>query len=103
MTGYFNKPTQVIFMDPNSTSNHIKWRGGIAYGDEIICGHNGNIIDIAILIDMAFEFGCDTIYEYHDWLNIEEEVIGEDLPDGLTWRFGKIVREVECIIAPHED
>lgn len=85
MTKYFEKPTQVVFMDPNSACNHVKWRGGIAYEDKIICGCCGNILDIAILVDMAFEFDYDTIYEYHEWLNIEEAVIGGDLPDGLKY------------------
>ena len=66
MTKFFEKPTQVKFLDRDNN----KWVGGIAYHDEIICGCCGGIFEID-------EFADHEIVTY-DWINISEEIIGED-------------------------
>lgn len=66
MTKFFEKPTQVKFLDRD---NNI-WVGGIAYHDEIICGCCGGILEID-------EFAEHEIVTY-DWMDISEEIIGED-------------------------
>ena len=65
---FFEKPTQVKFYD----SENECWLGGIAYGDVIICGCCGSILEIA-----DFENPDKEIKEYPKWLNISEEIIGE--------------------------
>lgn len=64
---YFDKPTQVKFYDG---ANH-KWLGGIAYLDEIICGCCGGILGVD-------EFKENEIVEYDAWVNISDEIIGEN-------------------------
>lgn len=66
MTKFFEKPTQVKFLD----RSHNMWVGGIACHDEIICGCCGCIFKID-------EFADHEIVTY-DWMDINEEIIGED-------------------------
>lgn len=66
MTKFFEKPTQVKFLDRDNN----RWVGGIAYHDEIICGCCGGIFEID-------EFADHEIVTY-DWMNISDEIIGED-------------------------
>lgn len=66
MTKYFERPTQVKFLD---RENNI-WVGGIAYKNEIICGYCGDVVDID-------EFAEHEIVIYDYWVNISDEIIGE--------------------------
>jgi hypothetical protein len=78
---YFDKPTQVVFADPD---NEGEWIVGIAYKDEIICGCCGGIFDIGDVVDMAAEAGIKhPIYAYSDWNDIAAEITGGELPEGL--------------------
>ena len=78
---YFDKPTQVVFADPD---NEGEWIVGIAYKDEIICGCCGGIFDISDVVDMAAEAGIKhPIYAYTDWMDIAAEITGGELPEGL--------------------
>ena len=78
---YFDKPTQVVFADPD---NEGEWIVGIAYKDEIICGCCGGIFDIGDVVDMAAEAGIKhPIYAYADWNDIAAEITGGELPEGL--------------------
>ena len=79
----FENPTQVKFLDFDSEDLH--WIGGIAYGSSIICGCCGGIFEIAdIWIDWE-NSKTDPIYAdvespieiFENWVDINEEIIGE--------------------------
>ena len=82
MKTYYEKPTQVVFADPD---NPGEWLAGIAYRDEIICGCCGGVFSIEDVIEMAREddIKC-AIHEYADWLDIANEISGGELPEGLA-------------------
>ena len=64
MQGFeFNAPTQVKFY-----VNESGPLGGIAYGDKIICGCCGGI----------FEFDDCISIETLEWVNISEEILGDE-------------------------
>ena len=78
---YFNRPTQVVFADPD---NPGEWLAGIAYKDVIICGCCGGIFEIADVVDCAREDGINwAIHEYHEWNDIADEIVGGELPETL--------------------
>ena len=77
---YFDKPTQVMFNDPESG----EWDAGIAYRDEIICGCCGGIFEISEVIENANARNIEcAIYSYYSWTDLECEIIGGELPEGL--------------------
>ena len=89
---YFDKPTQVVFADPD---NEGEWIVGIAYKDEIICGCCGSIFDIGDVVDIAAEAGIKhPIYAYADWMDISAEITGDELPKGLD-RYDYEIYETE--------
>ena len=68
----FNRPTQVKFIDfdrdiGNDDNKEPYWIGGIAFGDKIICGCCGGIIDIQGY--------------YEDWDNFAREEFGDYVED----------------------
>ncbi len=78
---YFDRPTQVIFADPD---NPGEWLCGIAYRDEIICACCGGVFNIDDVIEMAREDGVNcAIHEYHEWNDIADEIVGGELPETL--------------------
>ena len=78
---YFDRPTQVVFADPD---NPGEWLSGIAYRDEIICGYCGGVFNIDDVIEMAREDGVKcAIHEYHEWNDIADEIVGGELPETL--------------------
>ena len=78
---YFDEPTQVVFVDPD---NPGEWLAGIAYRDEVICGCCGGVFNIDDVIEMATEDGVHcAIYEYPEWNDIADEIVGGELPSGL--------------------
>ena len=78
---YFDRPTQVVFADPDNPGD---WLVGIAYRDEIICGCCGGVFNIDDVIEMATEDGVHcAIYEYPEWNDIADEIVGGELPEGL--------------------
>ena len=79
---YFDRPTQVVFIDPD---NLREWLSGIAYRDEIICGCCGGVFEIADVLESAVLSGAkNAIYEYSEWNNIVDEIIGGKLPEALN-------------------
>ena len=54
MKTYFNRPTQVMFADPDNAG---EWIVGIAYKDEIICACCGGAFGITEIIKQAQEDG----------------------------------------------
>ena len=78
---YFDRPTQVVFADPDNPGD---WLVGIAYRDEIICGCCGGVFNTDDVIEMATEDGIHcAIYEYPEWNDITDEIVGGELPKGL--------------------
>ena len=78
---YFDKPTQVVFADPD---NPGEWLSGIAYRDEIICGCCGGVFSIDDVIEMACKDGVNcAIHEYREWNDIADEIVGGELPETL--------------------
>ena len=71
----FNKPTQVMYWDADG--DH--WVGGIAYGTEIICGCCGGIINIDEVYEFAPEEVINPIVIFNYWVDLSEEIIGEDI------------------------
>lgn len=67
MKRQYDRPTQVRWFDSESN----RWIGGIAYRDEVICGCCGSIFELN-------EFEEGEVVELGDWVNIEEEIRGED-------------------------
>lgn len=63
----YERPTQVRWFDDVEGV----WIGGIAYRDEIICGCCGSILELD-------EFEEGEVVELGNWINIEEEIRGED-------------------------
>ena len=66
MKRQYEKPTQVRWFDDVDGI----WVGGIAYRDEIICGCCGGILELS-------EFEDGEVFEYEDWIDIEEEIRGD--------------------------
>ena len=64
---YYPKPKQVKWFD----NLDGVWVGGIAFGHVIICGCCGSTIELD-----NFEKG--EVVEYEDWIDIEEEIRGEN-------------------------
>ena len=86
---YFDRPKQVVFADPDNAG---EWICGIAYGYEIICVCCGGVFDIDDVIEMAREDGVKcAIYEYEDWIDIADEIVGGELPSGLAYNGSNIV------------
>jgi hypothetical protein len=73
---HFEVPTQVVFY----SFDDEKYIGGIAYGDEVICGCCGGTFEIAELYEFAPE-GIEAIIEYAAWIDIEDAICGGDKPE----------------------
>ena len=83
MNTYFERPKQVMFADPD---NPGEWLCGIAYGHEIICACCGGIFSIDDVVEMANEDGVKcAIYEYDNWVDIADDIVGGELPEGLEY------------------
>lgn len=76
MKTYFERPTQVMFLDEEGTHQF-----GIAYEDYIICGCCGGIFYIDdVIADMPKGYK-QVIYEYDTWSNLSDEIYGGELPE----------------------
>lgn len=62
-TKYFERPTQVLFRDPDNTEEFIS---GIVYRDEIICGCCGGIFELNEVSDLL----------PIDWIDISDSIRG---------------------------
>ena len=90
---YFNSPTQVSFVDTNLEPEDWMHLGGIAYQDRIICGCCGGVLELTDInedwrnlcaesdpaIVAAVEKFETPIRVYDDWVDISEEIIGEEV------------------------
>ena len=78
---YFEKPTQVMFHDIDEVGN---WCVGIAYKKEIICACCGGVYDIDEVCELSEGYVEQAIYPYENWVALEAEIYGGELPEGLT-------------------
>lgn len=71
---YYGSPCQVRYYD----ADRAKFVGGIAYQDCIICGYDGSVTPIQIIIDNAAVhkvYWDDAIIEL-GWLDISRAIVG---------------------------
>ena len=80
---FYEKPKQVVFADPENPGD---WLAGIAFQDSIICSCCGGVFEIEDVVKQAKEDGVvNPIYEYEDWSDITDDIVGSVLPDGLEY------------------
>ena len=75
MPYYFEYPTQVKFLD--DAGDKLQYRGGIAYGDTIICGCCGGRVEIAELLECFSEQEANLIIIPLEWIDISKNIMGE--------------------------
>ena len=75
---YYERPTQVVFADPDEPG---AWITGIAYRDEIICACCGGVFEVEEVLEFALE-EQPAIYEYSTWNDLSDEIYGGEYPDG---------------------
>ena len=88
MKHYYEQPTQVRFRDPNyelmnkETEEDRPWISGIAYGEYVICGCCGGLIELADLFEVAAgdddNEPFDLQFEELPWTDIKDGIIGEN-------------------------
>lgn len=72
---YFYIPTQVRFWDYKDG----RYKGGIAYRDEIICGCCGGVFNISQIYKVAPDTLLgNPIIVYDDWVGISSSICGDD-------------------------
>lgn len=99
---FYERPKQVVFADPENPGD---WLAGIAFHDSIICSCCGGVFEIEDVIEQAKEDGVfNPIYEYEDWSDITDDIVGDALPEGLEYQRSKDdFRIVEtCLAEPAE-
>ena len=80
---FYEKPKQVVFADPENPGD---WLAGIAFQDSIICSCCGGVFEIEDVVKQAEEDGViNPIYEYSDWSDITDDIVGSVLPEGLEY------------------
>ena len=86
---YFDKPTQVIFADPD---NPGAWLKGIGYKDEVLCACCGGVFTIDYIEkNKTSEKG---IYLYSYWEDLSDAIYGGELPEGLGMNIDYKIVEV---------
>ena len=73
---YYSHPVQVRYWDTDLQ----KYVGGIGYHDVIICGFCGKACSIAEIIDEVAQhcgMGPDEAIIEMDWIDINQEIIGQ--------------------------
>ena len=98
---FYEKPKQVVFADPENPGD---WLAGIAFQDSIICSCCGGVFEIEDVVKQAKEDGVvNPIYEYEDWSDITDDIVGSVLPDGLEYnRSDDDFRIVETVAEDYE-
>ena len=93
----YNTPTQVVFYD----SDESQWCSGIAYGDEVICGCCGSVFALEEIHEGAEADGLKSgIYAYSNWIAINAEIMGGELPDGLDYDMNGKILEEDSVLFP---
>lgn len=70
---YFDAPTQIAFWDEEQEL----YVGGIAYGDEIICGCCGGVLEIKEIMESAPN-GIAPIIPYERWANVSFDIMRDE-------------------------
>lgn len=70
---HFDFPTQVAFWDEEQES----YVGGIAYGDEIICGCCGGVLEIEEVMESTPN-GIAPIVPYDHWVNMSFDIMRDE-------------------------
>lgn len=70
---HFDFPTQVAFWDEEQEH----YVGGIAYGDEIICGCCGGVLEIKEVMESA-PIGIAPIISYERWVNVSFDIMRDE-------------------------
>ena len=68
---YFDFPTQVRFYDVDG----VKWTGGIAYEDKVICGCCGGLFSIEEIYEFAPKTLEEPIRVYKDWVDLSSAIM----------------------------
>lgn len=66
MKKFYEKPTQVRFLENEHITDEPHWIGGIAFEDKVICGECGAVIELNDI---------EAIVELH-WISISDEILG---------------------------
>jgi len=81
---YFEKPTQVMFANPDAPEGKC-WSVGIAYKDEVIWCLNSWVFTMLEVYTAAQKRNCQNyIYPYIYWTDLTEEICGGWFPKGLV-------------------
>lgn len=84
MKNFYKIPTQLMFYSKFSYIGY-EWAPGIGYKDEVIRAMDGKVFKIEDLVKEMEEFGSRcALYEYEEWNDLEEAVMGDILPEGLV-------------------
>lgn len=75
MKTYFEEPTQVNFYWDDDSGEDGDYIGGIAIGDQIICGCCGGVFDVTEVIESA-PVGITPIIPL-PWIDISETIKGD--------------------------
>ena len=75
MPYFFETPTQVKFFD--DAEDEPKYKGGIAYGDVIVCGCCGSVVEISDLLQYYSDKEANLVIIPLEWIDISEAIIGE--------------------------
>ncbi len=75
MPYFFETPTQVKFLD--NAEDELKYKGGIAYGDVIVCGCCGGVVEISDLLEYFSDEEANLIIIPLEWIDISEAIIGD--------------------------
>ena len=75
MPYFFETPTQVKFLD--NAEDELKYKGGIAYGDVIVCGCCGGVVEISDLLEYFSDEEANLIIIPLEWIDISEDIMGE--------------------------
>ena len=52
MKKFYEVPTQVKFIESKNVVDEPRWLGGIAFGNKVICGECGSVIDLEDIVDI---------------------------------------------------
>ena len=83
MKTFYEKPVQLMCFTKFRFGS--EWAPAIAYKDEVIRAFDGKVFKIEDLVKEAEERGLEyALYEYEEWADIDEAIMGDILPEGLV-------------------
>ena len=87
MKVFYDKPTQVMFSDPDHRG---EWLVGIAYSDVIICACCGGVFETDEI---------EAIHPYEDWIDIVDTISGGEVPESLA----TLMAEADALLEEEEN